>query len=528
MKIRMNKINLKDEDLYVFISFFAIIMCAYALFLNQTYVCDNVPVWAAYKNETASYNGISWEQLKNTILGERPVFIWSIINYWLYCLGIDYLNHQWLFQFINTCLLSLDATLAFRLYCPYISSEMKPILFGCTLIGAINPAFVQIFIFADCSHTLALFFGICALYMFRDRHYVLCTLFLYLMIGTYQSYYAVFMILSLVLILMSGQGSINKNGIKQCGYAIISVAIPCVLLITVPRIAMRRKIINEGSITKEITSSTTDFLIKDAFNRVIVSFNDLINSGYGYTKTGFVKYYLLLIFIITIIVLLIRKRFKDIFVFVFLSAAFFFIPFAFGIIYTASSPYVMRAMVSFYIAIASYTLIAYMYSFEWSDMDNKGRKISIQVAIIMIALYLIVDIKGVETGISDILTANKLEFQICRQLKSEIDNYTAETGIEISTIKVASYKPARIAFDSTYMNIPYNGNYSLHLLLDTSWSDVATINLIYGTDYVREEATEEEMEKYFGDIAEKYDYNYYFEPDDQIVFEGNTLYWLLY
>lgn len=521
---------IKKENLYIFLIYLVVLASVYGLFLNQTLVCDLVQVSSLNENSTVTYGPWTAQSFFQTLVGERPMdALYNAFNYYvLYRLfGVSYLSYQWVYQLGNILIFALDATILFHLFGKYISEKLKPLLAACLLIGFINPAFVQMLLFPFLSWSLAILWCVLALSFFEGRHYIIAGIFVWMSAGSYQSWYATFVVFVLLFVFLSNKGQICKASIKQTLVAVAVTAIPLFLLIIVPKIAIQATVIEATDVAKPVVVSVqTDFLSK-VFGRIPTAFMGLINTSYGYVKYGTIKYFLIILLMLTLVCLIIRKRIKDVLIFVLLGLFTMFVPFAFGLV-SEGMPYGLRRMASFYMAISVLTFIECVYITNWGDEKLRVKNVRQFGLLTLIVFYLVIVTKGTETGISDIITANKVEMQTCREIKKEIDRYEEEMGQPVELIKVAKYKDGRAAFDNTYMNVVYDTQYSIHQVLEYEWADVSLINLLFGTSYQRDDATEEEMEKYFGQIKDKYDSLRAFSADEQIVFDGNTMYWLLY
>lgn len=116
--------------------------------------------------------------------------------------------------------------------------------------------------------------------------------------------------------------------------------------------------------------------------------------------------------------------------------------------------------------------------------------------------------------------SSAVDEEFCGQIESEIEKYEQKTGNTIETVAVGydanheyySYKSVEYSLFDTNMTA-----------FATTWSDVYSLVYYSGRSLDRRNMTEEEYRKYFGESEWSE-----FSPEEQIRFEGNTMFWALY
>lgn len=113
-----------------------------------------------------------------------------------------------------------------------------------------------------------------------------------------------------------------------------------------------------------------------------------------------------------------------------------------------------------------------------------------------------------------------IDEEFCRQIEFQIEQYEQKTGNTIDTVVVGNDpNPDYYAYKSVDYAI-MDTNLSTFAM---TWSDVNALTYYSGRTLERRDMTEEEYEKYFG--ASEWDV---FCPEEQLRFEGNTMYWAKY
>lgn len=116
--------------------------------------------------------------------------------------------------------------------------------------------------------------------------------------------------------------------------------------------------------------------------------------------------------------------------------------------------------------------------------------------------------------------SSAVDEEFCRQIESEIEKYEQTTGNTVDTVAVG-YDTNREY--SSYKSVEYSLFDTNLSAFATPWSDVYSLAYYSGRSLERRDMTEEEYRKYFGESEWSV-----FSPEEQIRFEGNTMFWALY
>lgn len=141
------------------------------------------------------------------------------------------------------------------------------------------------------------------------------------------------------------------------------------------------------------------------------------------------------------------------------------------------------------------------------------------IIALIYAVFLLVMAVGIQRVSINNYAGNKVDQEICNIIIHKIDRYEEETGNIIDKIAVRNDGDMQYS----YSGVDYT-------ILDTNlrafsvpWSDVSSIEFYSGRDFQRVEMTIEEYIEIFGERS----WNY-FDSEEQIYFDGTTMYLAIY
>ncbi len=508
----------QKEEAVIFLGFETMIFLAYSLFLNQTYNCDQMA--AAFTENTDNFGTV----LKNYILGGRPVSIIRLGIDWFFGLfGIHYLNHQWVMQAFTMLLLGLDAFLLYVVIRKYMDESGRLLITFAVIIGFVNPFFVECFSFYGPDHALAVMLSIAGIYFFTKEKYGKSICFVFLSISWYQTYYSFFLIYACVCIYLKTKGNISFDILRKYVAACLTVA--AAVLCNLFLVKAAAWIFGEAEVKPAGMPATLSAFFGKV-HQVSDSYAFIFKNGYGFLPDYLVIVIVILFGIAAMLVKLYKKDFFGLAWTLVLSGCIFIAPAVYGLI-MIHFYYPPRAAVPFFMALGGYLLITGFEIVQWENSTSLAYHYFSTGIEAVLAIFLILMVHRTQLGISDILTANRVEIQTCRDVDKYIKKYEQESRNTIEFIKVSHYSGAMLAFDHNYLNIRYEGYPSVATVLNAEWADVVMLNFVTGENYKKEKITREEELQYFGN----YDKNTAlrsFDPDTQLVFKENTLYWMLY
>lgn len=119
----------------------------------------------------------------------------------------------------------------------------------------------------------------------------------------------------------------------------------------------------------------------------------------------------------------------------------------------------------------------------------------------------------------DHFSTNRLDQEYAKLLEAQIEKYEAQSGIEVKNIAARTDTSPQWKYE-TIRYMAYNVNERAYL---NEWSDVTLLNYVSGRSYNKIGMPQEIYQKYFAD--KNWDM---WCPEEQLVFEGDTLYWMKY
>ena len=136
-----------------------------------------------------------------------------------------------------------------------------------------------------------------------------------------------------------------------------------------------------------------------------------------------------------------------------------------------------------------------------------------------------------ESSIKDCYVCNAMDKYEARCIQEAISEYEDESGMEITTIAV--HRPGFIHYTYPEQTSVYVYTLFAHRMFYDSWSDVNLLNCLYGKHYKRidmDELYTDTYDSYQKFITSHWEGKYWdrLNIDEQIIFEGNTMYWSLY
>lgn len=154
----------------------------------------------------------------------------------------------------------------------------------------------------------------------------------------------------------------------------------------------------------------------------------------------------------------------------------------------------------------------------WTVALAKEKKVHLLVNIIYGVFLVVMAVMIQKISINNFAVA-KIDQEFCGIILHRLEEYESLTGEIVDTISICNDGSMRYGYDSIEFTI-YDTNIRS---FSTSWSDVAAIEYYSNRDFKRVKMAEEDYERMFGDAS----WNY-FDAEDQIKFDGETMYLVVY
>ncbi len=497
----------------VFTAFFILIYAGYALFMNQTFDPDNIAIISIYDPTKTNWLNSLWSFTCN---GAPIVIVIILYQALLYSVGITYDHFQFVYQLSLIFLLAIGATILFFVFEKYFLEKDKKWLILMLLVGVVSPFYSEVFVFYGPAHGLGLFLAALGLLEFVKGRYIRAFIWVFLSVGAYPVYYEIFVIYWLAYICLQ---ICNKSydKISKQFIATFSIAGAAALLrVVVSKIYA--VVTNTGEVKETVLGQTT---IKDLFDSIVniyrIYLEDLVHE-YGVLPNYFL--YFVVFFFLFWALVSDFGRYKEFLLLLLLIILIWAIPPSFCIV--LKNPYApARRYVGIFYALSATLLVCFK-----RILGSANKKIIHYIAYSMLLFYLCINYYSVQTAASDVLITNKMEAAQMRMMQNEIEKYELESGHEIKYVAVVHFPLGKNAYDAVNTNVDYVNDPLVHMVINQSWGDISFLNYITGENYSRGSITDEQIEEYFGDLED--DDFATFDPDKQLVFEGDTLYWAQY
>ena len=234
---------------------------------------------------------------------------------------------------------------------------------------------------------------------------------------------------------------------------------------------------------------------------------------YSMLPKYFLVILLLLILTVTLVCLIKDRNFNVIPSIILYMGMCIIAPFSFGLVQD-SFWYAQRTLLSMFVGIS---VLGLMGLFCVSNNLTVKKLLVVGVGIVAV-----VDVYFTNACIIDSFTNQAMDRAEMQSIQCEIEKYEMKTGNKIDTI-VSRIGP-EVNWVHNNMILPYTSiTYNIRIVVDF-WAQGNYLNYVNGTEYSYRGMTDEEFETYFPDY---YDWSSYV-PEDQLQFDENTLYWVIY
>lgn len=522
----MANIRALSDKIYRFILFFSVIFLAFSLFMRQVYVND----WVRVYGKGVDRLGISLKEFDIvdaliSYIYQGRIFYTAeyVFEYIVYRAGIDLTHRQWVLSFIMILCFSFSACIIYEAFWDELRIEdkdrgSKAVLACAVIVGVASPALIEWFTYSFVCMSWSMIFSSLAVRYFQKKSYGKAFVWYFVAVGCYQAFYSFFLIYVLTLLLIRSQSRLNK---EICIEAVKAGCIDVLGVAIVVSIAPLCETVLGTGLTREVDFSN-GMTITERIIHIIPRYGlNILTSG-GVLPTGMMLGLLLFLLPFLVVKIWRRNGLNGLLCLFFYISALVLLPPAFAV--ALETPYVpTRTMFSLYAAVGCYFIV--WKEFVLDDKDNATLKMKAFMGLVV--GYLFISVICINMINSEVYKSNAIEIGITKGVDSFIKQYEITSGTKINKVSTVHYRDeGQPAFDRAHFFYfgPYF--YVQHLLLYTSWSDVAALNYFNGTNYQDLNMTDEERDKYFSNFdAGSLEY---FDPDKQLVFDGDTCYWALY
>lgn len=478
----------------------------YVNMLHNTFTSDHIGVYATRHNDQLN-------PFSNYISGGRfMLFFLDRLGWILNKIGISEYQYQFILQLILLLFLAISITILYLLFSGFFYNQIsKTILFFVLLVSFVNPYFVEIFVYKGYQLGIGILLAILAVYCAAKNKCILGSILIFMSVAVYQSFFSVFIIFYTTYIYFECKGRIRGAQIKKELVALLMVAVPLVINLLIIRV-----FIIGGQIDKEIKQVSAPSII--SFHERLLSIGEAIKIAmvtcFGMMPKLFVVIFLCVIIIITLTQM--KKLNYCIFDLVIYIVYFFVISaYCFVIFLAMQHPsYVVVARIVWPMFVMISCMLLSMLFYTQSQIK--------QLVIPLLVVFYVVDLFFTEGCITDFIMTNKLDKSVVCSVKSEINEYERVTGNRIKYVAAKNSDNPEYYYHS-YTLISYSAATYNHKVLYDDWSKVELLNYLTDSQYRKIDMPESVFKEYFG--GKTWDT---FNASEQLVFDGDTMYWVIY
>ena len=490
--------------LFVFIINLTVIMLTYALLLQPHFSADTYDIFVTHDN--------------NVDVHLRDGRFITAICYWILAkIGINVARQQTVFVLIFIVLTAFLITFLTRYVLLHskrkewkilLVTDMSFTLLFCNVfIGEwyLWPEVMLMYAIALCT---AIFSAINMFEAFDSKHInfikmLKALLLLFISLGSYQVTISIYIVLLMILLLVKEKFNLSKYFIKSSFYGLLAGELSCFInLFTV-------KLITIIGIMKPTTRGTS-FSVAD----ILYNLKEILRVQVSIWKNAdrLLPDYLFVIFFLVLAIILFfscqnkLKQFIFICIILVIEYLAVFIPH-----YVSANIWIKpRTLVGIF-GIFTTILLAIIY-------QTKNFKIYTMLSILGF-MFIATNIFNVWGIAYNHLKMDKLDVQYAQNIQKFIEEYEKEKNIKIENLALCLDEQPTWSYPGVNY-VSYDINVK-NILRD--WAFVPLMNARNNKNYKKTDMSEEIYNKYFK--TRNWDN---FEPDDQIIFSGNTAYVCIY
>lgn len=492
----------KIRYIYIFLCYLILAFCIYGPLCNKHFSNDSYMLYFTKARGSFIWNGRIIPYLFSLIYNK---------------LNLNIIDIQFLTTFISIiCVASLSFLLFLIFYSKLKNRNVltSVILFLSCLFITVNFIILEWFLYPEVTMfyivgmiLAVLSAKICAEAKTNVKKYILGMILALSSMYMYQININIYIIVVSILIGMNNEFKINRKSIKELSLAIIlgvitaimSLATNSLIKVLYPNVDFRESGFSINSLIDNII-----YIVK-AQKLIFVDGINLMRSSW--------MLYFLVVMVGGIFYILIKNRRESIF---FIAVVLII---NFVVIYNPNyflstdlwlSPRVLVALPYFLGMLPIIVL--------YINNDENKLKYNI-ITLIMIIMLTVPNIITTQNVITDHFVSNKLDREYALLINNEIKKYEKESNIQIKNIAPIMDTAPTYKY-SCINNANFDTNARGYVL---EWADVTMINYYCGENYNRADMKDEIFKKYFKD--KNWDY---FNPKEQFIFDGDTLYWCIY
>lgn len=396
--------------------------------------------------------------------------------------------------------------------------NVDSIVSKCIIIIALVLVFANVFaqewfVFWECSFQwvfCVLFLSLAILQIkkvMKVKNYIFSFVFLTLGLGFYQAILPIFLILGCTIIYLKNDGILKVKAFIETAMIVIIGGLSSIVNLLSIKIF---QILGLAYVTSRTENINISLIIKNLKTFIYVLI-DMVRNAFGfYPKHLFALLSLVLIIGSVVNIVKHKEKIFNKFCYMFLLIIFSIFSVFIPHLFTTSLWLVQRSLVAFWTVASMLILVYWKTSYE--------NIIVIKVGIVTATIMLLANFAMIQNIEMNLVVCNTIDQQNAIVIQEKIQEYEEATGKEIKFIAVMYDE------NVTYTNPAAKYRYcdTNRAFLTTSWSDVASINYFNKKNYIKVEMPKEIYIQY---SSKDWDY---FDPNEQLYFNEDTMYLIVY
>lgn len=434
--------------------------------------------------------------------------------------GINKMHHQWVLQFMGILVYAIAACVLYRMFEKALKLDKYSVILNVLiLICFINPFIAETYVYVAFDWAVGILLAVLSAKYIIDRKYVRGWIVAFLAVSTYQCNIIMTLLFCVTIAFIENHLKFLElikrvliSGIMTLSAAVVNILIPKICLVL--------------HITDEIVKQTG---VKDEWSLRLQWISDIIRlciiKAYGMLPNYFIPIIVVVVFFAVSFVLLIKNGWKKIWSILMwglVAAGCMMVPFAPCFVSTTIG-FPQRTLTPVFMGFSMILICGYAFLKDTKYLSKAFVVGTVWVAGIM--LY------STQTGLQDCYIANAIDFYEAQEIEEAIDDYETQSGNEITDIVVHRMGSIHYAYKEQH----YENVYTLyaHRLYYDAWADVNLLNYMFGKNYHRINMDEQYTDntEYYQSLIQQYWEGKswsHLDTDEQLVFDGNTMYWALY
>jgi hypothetical protein len=386
--------------------------------------------------------------------------------------------------------------------------ENKILLYFCLVLMVANPFFNEVVLYAGWSLGIGFLTSALAVTATQKTHFITAFLLCFWSVSTYQIFLFLYLILTMGYAYLK---YLDKSDTKQFGLHVAQSLLlggggaALNLALSYLAIVLHWVEVADNTIDSGITLGYRIF-------KVFSKYFWIAKDGCGLFGT----YYLLIIsFVVAIILfwLSVKKQNKTQLMITFFSCLCVNL-YAVGIFFASPSHYIAGRIVWPFFAALSVEMVWIL------RLVGDKKEIIQKIVIACLVLIFVIDIYYTENAIVKVRISNSLDYQIIMQIEAVIEDYEEQTGCKVKYIAAENMEGANPSWPQIDTGVY---NYT-HKTIYDDWANVELLNFLTGKSYEEIEFPEGVADS--DTFKDKYWDT--FVAEEQLLFQDDTLYWMIY